>query len=81
MSTVERRIKSVLENCLGIDKEINNSDNLVDLGLDSLDFMDLMFRIDEEFSTRLPDNFQATAETTVGDIVNFVEREIQASTT
>ena len=44
-------------------------------GLDSLDLMELLNEVEEQFSIRISDD-TITAETTVGDFIAFVEAKV-----
>ncbi len=45
-----------------------------DLGLDSLDMVDLMMRLEQEFGVRIPDEDHSKIAT-VGDLVNYLKQE------
>lgn len=44
-----------------------------DLGLDSLDIMDLLLVLEEEYDMQIPDE-ELSKMQTIGDIVNFIGR-------
>lgn len=46
-----------------------------DLGADSLDFVDLVMTIEEEFDVEIPDEAVSNVKT-VGDIVKYIENNI-----
>ncbi|TLY12825.1 MAG: acyl carrier protein, partial [Nitrospirae bacterium] len=49
-----------------------------DLGLNSLDAIELMFRVEEEFDLSIPDaDLQKLV--TVGDLVTYIEGKLQPS--
>ena len=48
-----------------------------DLGLDSLDFMELLNEIEEEFDVRIEDD-TVSASTTVAELIAFVEGKAAA---
>jgi acyl carrier protein len=50
---------------------------LSSLGLDSLDFMELLNDIEERFDVRIEDD-AVTASSTVGDLITFVEAKVAA---
>jgi acyl carrier protein len=57
---------------------IRNSDDLRnDLGLDSLDMIELLFKIEEVFGLEIP-NEDLTRIATVGDVIAYVERRLAA---
>ena len=47
------------------------------LGLDSLDFLELLNEIEERFDVRIGDD-AVTASSTVGDLITFVEAKVAA---
>jgi acyl carrier protein len=56
--------------------EIKPSDNLKDLGLESIDALELVFDLEEKFGIQIPYNANsADADfSTVGDIVSAIQR-------
>lgn len=50
--------------------EIKEETTLTDLGMDSLDAVDLLMTIEEEFDTEIPEDVEFNA---VGDIVNWLK--------
>lgn len=48
-------------------------------GLDSLDLMELLNEVEEEFDIRVNDD-TVTSETTVGDFITFVESKVAENT-
>jgi acyl carrier protein len=56
MSNVEERVKKIVAEQLGIDGKIANDASFVDdLGADSLDTVELVMALEEEFETEIPD--------------------------
>ena len=57
MSDIETRVKSVVVEQLGVDEsEVTNAASFVDdLGADSLDTVELVMALEEEFGTEIPD--------------------------
>ena len=70
-NSIEERVKTVIAECLAVD-ELNLTDKLVDLTMDSLDFMDIEFRLDKEFGFE----FESESDSweTVNDVVDFVTK-------
>lgn len=68
------KIKQILCNDFEIDEIDITLDAafLEDLGLDSIDMVDLTMSIEDEFEMELPDE-ELERITTVGDLVKFVE--------
>ncbi len=57
MSSIEERVKKIVAEQLGVKEEdIQNSASFVeDLGADSLDTVELVMALEEEFETEIPD--------------------------
>ncbi|MBP7997414.1 MAG: acyl carrier protein, partial [Thiopseudomonas sp.] len=57
MSTIEERVKKIVAEQLGVKAEdVTNSASFVnDLGADSLDTVELVMALEEEFETEIPD--------------------------
>ncbi len=73
MSDIETRVKSVVVEQLGVDEaEVTNAASFVDdLGADSLDTVELVMALEEEFSTEIPDE-EAEKITTVQLAIDYV---------
>ncbi len=71
------RIKSVIVEQLGVEEDLVtlNASFVDDLGADSLDVVDLIMGIEDEFDIEIED---ADAETisTVGDAVNYIKERL-----
>jgi len=79
MATVFDRIKSKVAHQLGVEEEtITPASSFVeDLGADSLDVVELVMALEEEFGVEIPDD-QAEKIVTVGDAVKFIEAHAPA---
>ena len=68
------QVKKILCDQLDLEEEQVNEDSEVidDLGADSLDIVDLVMTLEEEFDTEIPDEDIENLKT-VGDIVNYIE--------
>lgn len=57
MSTIEERVKKIVAEQLGVkEEEVTNTASFVeDLGADSLDTVELVMALEEEFETEIPD--------------------------
>ena len=77
LETVAERVKRVIVKCACIDASLVGADvHLVrDLGLDSMDMLELALELREEFNTNLPDADVEIA--TVGDMVKYIEAVIR----
>lgn len=73
MSTIEERVKKIVAEQLGVkEEEIQNASSFVeDLGADSLDTVELVMALEEEFETEIPDE-EAEKITTVQEAIDYV---------
>lgn len=74
MSNIEERVKKIVAEQLGVkeDEVKNNSSFVEDLGADSLDTVELVMALEEEFETEIPDE-EAEKITTVQAAVDYVK--------
>ncbi len=74
---VFEKVSNILAEQFDIDEsEITMDTDLVNgLNADSLDFVDLIMSLEDEFSVEFPED-QADSFKTVGDVVNYIEKEI-----
>ena len=72
------RVKEILAEQLGIDEgEIKLESSFIDdLGADSLDVVELIMALEEEFDLEIPDE-DAEKITTVGDAVRYIKDKIE----
>lgn len=73
MSTVEERVKKIVCEQLGVkESEVQNTSSFVeDLGADSLDTVELVMALEEEFETEIPDE-EAEKLGTVQDAIDYI---------
>ena len=72
MSTIEERVKKIVGDQLGVKDEIANDASFVDdLGADSLDTVELVMALEEEFDCEIPDE-DAEKITTVQQAIDYV---------
>jgi acyl carrier protein len=73
MSTIEERVKKVVAERLNVKEEdIQNTSSFTeDLGADSLDTVELVMALEEEFDTEIPDE-EAEKITTVQEAIDYV---------
>ena len=73
MSTIEARVKKIVAEQLGVKaEEITNSSSFIaDLGADSLDTVELVMALEEEFETEIPDD-KAEKITTVQEAIDYI---------
>jgi acyl carrier protein len=74
---VEDKVKSIITEQLGVkSEEVTPGASFIDdLGADSLDTVELVMALEEEFSIEIPDE-DAEKMTTVGDAVKYIEEKI-----
>ena len=68
------KVKQLIANQLNLDVEKINADSKIvaDLGADSLDMIEMLMTLEEEFKISVPDD-KADCLKTVGDIANFID--------
>ncbi|HNY48302.1 MAG TPA: acyl carrier protein [Casimicrobium sp.] len=73
MSDIEARVRKIVADQLGVaDADIRNESSFVDdLGADSLDTVELVMALEEEFGTEIPDE-EAEKITTVQLAIDYV---------
>ena len=77
MSEIESRVKSIIVEKFGVEESMvtNEASFTNDLGADSLDTVELIMEIEDEFGISIPDDL-AEKISTVGDAIRFVEEEV-----
>jgi acyl carrier protein len=75
MSDIAERVKEIVVEHLGVDKEKvqENASFIDDLGADSLDTVELVMAFEEQFSVEIPDD-AAEKILTIKDAVDFLEK-------
>ncbi|WDI79071.1 acyl carrier protein [Candidatus Purcelliella pentastirinorum] len=73
MDDIKERVKKIISEQLGVKKEevINTASFVEDLGADSLDTVELVMALEEEFDTEIPDK-EAEKITTVQAAINYI---------
>ena len=76
--SVEAKVKSIIAEQLGVgEDEIKPESAFIeDLGADSLDIVELIMELEEEFEINIPDE-QAEKIKTVGEAIDYIEAEIK----
>ena len=76
MHDIEKRVKKIIQEQLGLsDKNINNGANLTeDLGADSLDIVELIMALEEEFDMEIPDE-DADKISTIQQAVEYIKTQ------
>ncbi|MBS0298638.1 MAG: acyl carrier protein [Gammaproteobacteria bacterium] len=80
MENIEQRIKKIVAEQLGVNEaEVKNESSFVnDLGADSLDTVELVMALEEEFECEIPDE-QAEKINTVQEAIDYVTAHTSAS--
>ena len=78
MNNVEERVKKIVVEQLGVkEDEVNNEASFVDdLGADSLDTVELVMALEEEFKTEIPDE-EAEKITTVQQAIDYINAHME----
>ncbi|MSR30118.1 MAG: acyl carrier protein [Gemmataceae bacterium] len=76
MASVEERVIDIVCESLAVDKsQVKRETAFVeDIGADSLDVVELVMELEEEFDIQIPDE-QAQKIRTVGEAIDFIEKE------
>jgi acyl carrier protein len=74
MATIEERVKKVVEEQLSVnpDQITREASFIDDLGADSLDTVELVMALEEEFGIEIPDE-EAEKITKVGEAIDYIE--------
>jgi acyl carrier protein len=80
MSNIEERVKQIVVDQLGVEKEqVTNEASFVDdLGADSLDTVELVMALEEEFGIEISDE-HAEKITTIQHAIDYIHKTTQAS--
>lgn len=80
MAEIGQKVKSIIAEQLGVKpEEVTDSASFVDdLGADSLDTVELVMALEEEFGIEIPDE-DAEKMTSVGEAVRYVEEKAAKS--
>lgn len=78
MDTVLEKVKEVISEQLGIedtDSITTETTFIDDLGADSLDIVELIMALEEEFDMEIPDS-DAEKVVSVGDVVEYIKENV-----
>tara|TARA_B100001287_G_C22234429_1_gene323026 strand:- start:26 stop:262 length:237 start_codon:yes stop_codon:yes gene_type:complete len=77
MSNIDERVKSIVVKQLGVkEDDIKNESKFIDdLGADSLDTVELVMALEEEFETEIPDE-EAEKITTVQEAIDYINKNL-----
>lgn len=75
MSSTAERVREIIIEQLGVNAEqvVPEAKFVEDLGADSLDTVELVMALEEEFGAGIPDE-QAEKLTTVGEAIGYIEK-------
>ncbi|MSQ81135.1 MAG: acyl carrier protein [Candidatus Methylopumilus sp.] len=78
MSDIEQRVKKIVSEQLGSkEADVKNTSSFVDdLGADSLDTVELVMALEEEFDCEIPDE-EAEKITTVQQAVDYINKNLK----
>jgi acyl carrier protein len=78
MSNVAERVRKIVVEQLGVkEEELRNDASFVDdLGADSLDTVELVMALEEEFETEIPDE-KSEKITTIQEAIDYIEANIK----
>ena len=78
MSSIEDRVVKMVAEQLGVkEEEVKLESSFVDdLGADSLDTVELIMALEEEFDTEIPDE-EAEKITTVQEAINYINNNLE----
>ncbi len=79
MENIEQRVKKIVAEQLGVNEgEVKSESSFVnDLGADSLDTVELVMALEEEFECEIPDD-EAEKITTVQQAIDYVHGHVSA---
>ena len=76
MENISNKIKQIIADHLGTVKNITEDSNIVnDLGADSLDTIELVMALEEEFGFEISDS-EAEKIITVGDAIKYIKSQL-----
>ena len=78
MAEVSEKVKEIVVNQLGVapDQVTSEANFIEDLGADSLDQVELIMALEEEFGTEIADE-DAEKLTTVGEAIKYIDDHIK----
>lgn len=76
--SVEQRVIEIVSEHLAVAKDsVQRSSSFIeDIGADSLDIVELVMELEEEFDIQIPDD-QAEKIRTVGEAIDYIEAKVQ----
>ncbi len=71
--STEDRVVYVLENLVISGRDITRESTWEDIGFDSLDKIDFLMDMEDEFNVHIPDEIMEILET-VGEVIDYIDR-------
>jgi acyl carrier protein len=77
-ASIEKKVKEIIVDKLGVDADqvVTDASFVDDLGADSLDTVELVMALEDEFDIEIPDQ-DAEKITKVGDAVSYLEEKLK----
>ncbi|SMP07817.1 acyl carrier protein [Desulfurobacterium pacificum] len=77
MENIEQKVREIVADRLGVDPEevTPEASFIEDLGADSLDTVELVMALEEEFGIEIPDE-DAEKIQTVGDAIEYIQKHL-----
>ncbi len=77
MASIEERVIDIVCENLGVNREsVSRPTSFIeDIGADSLDIVELVMELEEEFEITIPDE-EAEKIKTVGEAIDYIEKEL-----
>lgn len=77
MASIEERVKNIIVESLNVDadKVTPDASFVDDLDADSLDQVELILALEEEFDTQIPEE-EASKITTVGEAIDYLNKNV-----
>jgi len=76
MSNIEERVKKIVIEQLGVSEVSTSASFVDDLGADSLDTVELVMALEEEFGCEIPDE-KAEEITTVQSAIDYIAKNVE----
>jgi len=76
--SIEEDLRAIVKKKTPEGKEFQLESKLADIGLDSLDVVEIVFEIEDKYKIQLPQNEEEASSATFRDLCDLVERQIAA---